>query len=453
MTHQQASLFLFLEGFASIAIQFLVLRQLTPFTGSSIIITSLVVSLFLGSLALGYRKGGRVKEHHSHCLSRNLIKASIIMGIFCSYSFLELFFRVLHNVSILISTFLYLLLFMAPIVYWVGQTIPLMVNFVRADTSSQKAGDALLFSTVGNVAGGIITTLLIMYYLGVSWAILITISMLTLLSFMVSPRKKLSAMLAVVTLISAFVCNVYLDSSNFLANNSYANYQTFSSIDNEQSYFVSNNSFASLLNRSDGSGFPYIEQIKKIMKTYGSNTPDEQTLVIGAGGFSLTANNDIQSRVHYVDIDSAILELAEKYFLQEQITASFSGMDARVFLRNSKDRYDFIIVDAYANKSSIPGSLTTSEFYQAVSAHLNKNGIMISNVIANPFMTDKFSRRISNTIEAAFQNCYRSVIPLDNKSANILFVCSNQWQSHDSKVLYRDNNTQSIVDFFMKNNP
>jgi len=419
----------------------------------TVIQTNGFVSALCHSLALGYRKGGRVNEQHAQCLSVNLIKASISIGVFCSYTFLNAYFDVFHDFPILTSTFLYLMFFMAPIVYWVGQTIPLMVNFVKADTSSQKAGDALLFSTLGNVAGGIITTLLIMYYFGVSWAIFITVFILTMLSFVVSTKKQTSFFVSVSTLLLVFTVNVYFDSSTFIANNSYANYQTFESPTKDKSYFVSNNSFSSLLNKNDRSGFKYIEQIKQIMMSYGINSPEEKTLVIGAGGFSLTANKDIQSSVHYIDIDKDILELAEKHFLREKMNSKFTGVDARVFLRNSTEKYDFIIVDAYSNKSSIPGSLTTKEFYRSVSSHLKKTGTMISNIVANPFQSDSFSKRISNTIIDSFNSCFKSVVPLKKKSANILFVCSNEQKGNNSQIIYKDNNTKSIVDFFMKNNP
>ena len=52
---------MFLEGVVSISLQFLVLRQLMPYAGSSIITTSIVISVFLAALAFGYKDGGDYK--------------------------------------------------------------------------------------------------------------------------------------------------------------------------------------------------------------------------------------------------------------------------------------------------------------------------------------------------------------------------------------------------------
>jgi spermidine synthase len=448
MTHRQAAVFLFLEGFASIAIQFLVLRQLTPFVGSSIIITSLVISAFLASLALGYRKGGRIRENHAEILARNLFKAAVVIGLFVSYSFISLYFEQTSFLGGIISTSLYLFVFMVPAVYWVAQTIPLLVNFVVAGTSSQKAGDALLFSTLGNVVGGIITTVIIMYYLGVSWALFITCGTLLLLAFYVSSLKNYALALTISSFFCIYQINISMDDQHFVASNSYANYQVAQTADHI--YFFSNNSAASSYHKHNGKGFQYIEDIKKAILTYGKNQPEEQVLVIGAGGFSLTADDTIQSSVHYVDIDSQIKAVAEQFFLNGPVNAEFTGADARYFLQQNQKKFDFIIVDAYTNKSAIPWSLTTKQFYRQVKENLKENGFMLSNVLANAFKADKFSRRIDNTIKSVFNTCFVNVTLLSKQVANNLYVCTNSFAEHDSTLIYSDHDNKSIVDYFSR---
>lgn len=59
-------LIILLEGFVTISLEILTVRQLTPVMGSSVIVTSLIIGIFLLFLALGYRRGG---EHCDHYLS------------------------------------------------------------------------------------------------------------------------------------------------------------------------------------------------------------------------------------------------------------------------------------------------------------------------------------------------------------------------------------------------
>lgn len=64
LSKRRTTFILFLEGFVSVSLQMLMMRQLVPFVGSSVVVSSLVVGFFLASLSLGYAMGGRVKENH-----------------------------------------------------------------------------------------------------------------------------------------------------------------------------------------------------------------------------------------------------------------------------------------------------------------------------------------------------------------------------------------------------
>ena len=453
LSNTQAIIFLLLEGFASVAIQFLVIRNLTPLVGSSVVITSLVISIFLGALALGYRKGGRVNKDHAKQLSSNLIKASVFLGIFTSYLFIDATFLVFSHllISPIITVLIFLLFVMAPMVFWLGQTIPLLVNFIEADTSSRQTGDALLFSTVGNVVGGIVSTLVIMYFFGIAWAIYINVVILAFLSFYVSNRKVEDVSKVLLVLISSYFINIAFEQSWFSQTTAYANYHV---VDSETKLeFVSNNSGSSMISKEKQEGHPYIENIKKFISAFDKNNPENSILVIGSGGFSLTANDDIKAKVHYVDIDSQIKEIAETHFLKSPVRGEFTGVDARAFLRdvNNKDQYDIVIVDAYTNRSSIPWSLATKEFYSQVTGILKDDGLMLSNVISDPFMADSFSRRIDNTIHSVFSesSCFKNVISFSRTTSNVVYTCSKTIQKNKSDLVYSDVNNRSTVDFFV----
>src|SRR3990167_10948702 len=73
------------EGFASIAIEILTIRQLLPVAGGSVIVTSLIIGVFLLFLALGYEKGGRIELHLHHILRRNFLIVAVWIGVGLSY--------------------------------------------------------------------------------------------------------------------------------------------------------------------------------------------------------------------------------------------------------------------------------------------------------------------------------------------------------------------------------
>jgi spermidine synthase len=86
-----------------------------------------------------------------------------------------------------------------------------------------------------------------------------------------------------------------------------------------------------------------------------------------------------------VEIDPVVVEVAKKYFsLQETPKLRIHTNDGRVFLRQTTNRYDVILMDAYSTTrygSSLPRQLTTKEFFTLASQHLTTNGVLAYNVI------------------------------------------------------------------------
>ena len=73
MKKSTVALILLLEGLASSGLQMLTIRQVTAHIGSSVLVTSIVVSTFLAALALGYYIGGRsASQRYRALLIRNL---------------------------------------------------------------------------------------------------------------------------------------------------------------------------------------------------------------------------------------------------------------------------------------------------------------------------------------------------------------------------------------------
>lgn len=89
--------------------------------------------------------------------------------------------------------------------------------------------------------------------------------------------------------------------------------------------------------------------------------------------------------VDVVEIDPVVVEVAKKYFhVEETNNLKINIADGRVFLRQTTNIYDLILMDAYSTTrygSSLPRQLTTKEFFTLASQHLSTNGIFAYNVI------------------------------------------------------------------------
>ncbi len=440
---------LLLEGFISISVEIITIRQLTPFFGGSIVITSIIISVFLLFLALGYWRGGMYTRDFYRQLSRNFTLSMLWIGFGLNYALVALFFLLSTqwlSMPFLLSLSAYLLLILAPIVYWLGQTIPLTTNlFHQQHRVSQISGFALFLSTLGSFASALITSLIIFQYWGVAWAVVINAGLLFALVVILHPQGSSRWMRLLplgVALLVIKLMNVNAEKLLFQKTNNYGNYRVIQ--DHFQTKQLQINLSPSSQLTKNQEGFAYVEFIRDLLFKQ-LNYRHKKILVIGAGGFTLTVAGTHQNQVVYVDIDPDIKSLAEKYFLEQPIKGQFIAQDARQYLRQTSTLYDVIISDAYSHQRTIPPALLTVDYFQQLAQHLKPSGLLLINIIRSPLFRDDFSKRADQTIHQVFKFC--AVIPLNwtTPVSNVLYICSNDPSDH---AMYTDNLTRATLDFF-----
>lgn len=96
-----------------------------------------------------------------------------------------------------------------------------------------------------------------------------------------------------------------------------------------------------------------------------------------------------------VELDPTVLELAKKYFgIKDEPNFHVANRDGRLFLQESKDRYDIILIDAYRGPF-VPFHLLTKEFYQLVKDHLAEGGMVAQNVEPSTMLFDSAVKTIN----------------------------------------------------------
>jgi spermidine synthase len=89
-----------------------------------------------------------------------------------------------------------------------------------------------------------------------------------------------------------------------------------------------------------------------------------------------------------VELDPEVVALARKYFgIKDEPNFDVVTRDGRLFLANSKERYDLILIDAY-RAANVPFHLLTKEFYQLVRDHLAEGGVVAQNIDTTTMLFD-----------------------------------------------------------------
>jgi len=173
------------------------------------------------------------------------------------------------------------------------------------------------------------------------------------------------------------------------------------------------------------------------------NPSIEKVLFVGGGGFSGPKNFLSiypEVLVDVVEIDPDVIDVAKKYFeVKENPRLRIFNDDGRNFLVNNDEKYDLIILDAYAN-DYVPYHLLTVEYFQILNNRLSPNGIIISNIIGSLVGdTSNLLRAGYKTIDYVFPTPYVFTTSEKNIGSvqNIVFVVTKAETQYDKNDLLK----------------
>ncbi len=441
-----------LEGYVVLASELLAIRMTIPFVGSGTDTVSVIIAAVLMPLAIGYHVGGNFKKKGKNgkyrTIRKKLITNIIISAAFLlpalSYFLIQFFFHGLDQIGIennIIQTTLYCLAFIVTPVFLLGQTVPLVSNYFSKERLSKITGKMLCFSTLGSFCGSIITTLILMQYIGMHHTVSVIFVILTILTFILA-RKNMTDKAITVMVICGL--SLVLNSEqamgilNIVKNNKYSTIMVINldeennvvSEDEGTPHLFINNNDSSKYNVETTRKHDYIEFIEKItIESLPKSAQPKDVLIIGAGGFTF-GHNDKKNNFIYIDIDKDLKEISEKYLLKDKLDKNkiFHPVPARAYLNGTDKKFDIILLDAYLGGLSIPEHLVTIEFFEEIKQHLNDKGVLVCNFILSPNFNNIFSKNIDNTLRTVFPHLSRRDahnkynVWSDSKSENSNFV-------------------------------
>ncbi len=436
-------LIVFIEGFCSLGAEVIALRRLVPHVGSAIVVTAPTIGLFLLALALGYGSGARVAERFSRVVARNFLISALLAGVGLSRIAVDGLFTHLQPTWLAYLVFIGAVL--CPLAWLLGQTVPILTNLMKHTRTGEASGYALYWSTLGSFLGSVSLSLLAMQWLGVSAAVLFCAVFLALGSLLLAQQNWQSWGHVVLVSIAAVWVNLY--PATEVLDTAYADYavKPMTGLNPlETRAFMINNSLASLMDDSQPPQYArYVQHLRHIiLQELGLSGRD--ILVLGAGGFTLS-HQEPSNRYTYVDIDAKIRSIAEQQFLKAPIQGSFVVDDARRFVRNTTQRFDVVVVDAFSSHTSIPSHLITREFWQDTRRTLTSQGVLLINLILDGRLETPYARNLLGTIESVYGRCAVEVLHKAQPLSNVIVSCYAS--SHPgSSSAYTDEQNGADVD-------
>lgn len=435
----------FLLGFSSLSFELIVLRQLINFVGSNALITSVVMTVVLLFLSLGYYIGSTISlckyalRKHIQTLFVAVMFAYVLA---CPYYLMHLYFYAFYLLqfkTVLWFVGIYSVLFLSMPSVALGFITSVFGRFIH-HFNKNYTGRFMAVDTIGSVVGSLGTTLVLMPFIGLNGTIffLVLVNVLALLLILKLKDIKFYVIPSLAAMCLALILNseVYMTGQNTLKLDNAISRIEIEDADEQNGIFLSklmkiNGSFSSKISQHEDLQFGYINFINRIFINNLPQNEPADILVIGAGGFTVGLN-DTFHHYTFLDIEKNLQKISEEYFLNKPLgeNKKFIVRDGYLFLLNDKQKYDLIVVDVYSAVKSIPMNFTTVNFFKLVKARLKENGIMLANIITDPSFKDKFSKRIDNTLHQALGNTLSRTFvedynPYKDNEVNVLYVYHN----------------------------
>jgi predicted membrane-bound spermidine synthase len=361
-------------------------RALAPMFGTSLYVWSAVMAITLCGLAAGYFIGGRIsaKTLPEKKLMYVLFLAGIFMMLMPLIGKLSHLFAFHFNLLLAVSASSLLVLF--PPLFFMGMVSPLIIHCLINENKGggKRAGEVYALSTLGGILFTFLTGFWLLPSFGMNIPMVILGGALIVvpLFYLVKFRSIASSIvLLAFAAYSAYAVFKQAVPANYVRYESDGIFGKIEVIDygrvNEfglqPRYLLVNNIIQSSVNIKNTGD--YIDPIDSLVAREGNG---KKALVLGLGGGSI-ANVFIKKgyEVTAVELDERIYRVAKKYFgLDPSVNVVID--DARHYVNQLKERYDYIVIDVFHGEDP-PYYVLTKESIGKMKENITAAGKIIVN--------------------------------------------------------------------------
>lgn len=427
-----------ITGAVVLVVEILGAKMLTPWFGSSHFVWTAQITITLLALAAGYYLGGWAADRFQRLsyLYAGLVVAAAYLGVVVVIR-AKLAAACLGLNLALGSIVASLVLFFVPLTL-MAATGPFFVRFLTrsVDGVGRTVGRLSALGTVGSVLGVVVTSYVLVPYVRESVsmfgaaAVLVGLAAVYFLGWgSGEPGGGVAAGGAVAGILTALVAWRHAGETGMerhvevaRANSHFGSMQVLESKDGRRRYYLNDflvqNTYDPVEKRSL-SMFTYA--LYHLSRGYTPSVKKALCLGMGVGIVpGLLARDGVA--VDVVEINPAVVPLAQRWFDFRPESVHLVIDDARHFLRVATNRYDTIQLDAFLGDSS-PSHLMTREAFSEIAGVMNPEGTLVINAFAD-FKEgwDFFGTSLHKTLSAVFREVRVHVSP----GGNTFFVASNR---------------------------
>lgn len=422
-------------GAAIMIVEILGAKMLAPYLGTSHFVWTAQIGVAMASLAFGYYLGGRWADSgpnlgklYGAIIAASLYLVAATLGI---RSVANLCVELPLPVgSLLASAFL----FFIPLAL-LAMTGPFLIRVITSQLQGigGNVGRLSAVSTVGSFLGTGLIGYALIPLLPNTVTMMATAGVLTLISLVYFSVWSTAKAKAVGTAALVFGLGTYgiLDSQRsnfsgwvevFRGNSSFGQIQVIDAKLDDRRYYLNDFLLQNTYDREtkqSQSLFTY--GLHGLGKVYTERIDAALCIGVGVGIVPMDLVRE-GVRVDAVEINPAIVPVAEKFFDFEPAKMNLTIGDGRQFLHRSTNRYDLVVLDAFLGDSS-PSHLMTLEAFSEMKAVMRSNAVLVINCFGDRKPgRDFFAASLEKTLKTVFKDVRMHQRPV---GGNMFYVASS----------------------------
>ncbi len=429
---KQYEALIFITGAVTLSLEVLASRIMTPYFGVSLYIWAGILSITLIFLALGYQLGGQMSRRRGKdALQLTLLTAPLWAGfaIVLATAVYPVVFPRLSGLNLIVASFLGGTILLALPLVVLSAMNPLLIALARDAGAAGDGGAGRVFfiSTVGSVAGVVLTAFLLIPHLtnfrALLWLSLglgLVVGAISLLNREIAgPHKK--------RLLCGCVLIALLSGGLLLGQRSY--FKMLAGLSDLGKNFEVLAEYTSVFGNikvlavqpegegrkparaylqdgiiqnmitADGVVLDHTEFMVRLIEAYAPAA--RYSLVLGVAAGMIPRYLKRQGhKVAAVEINPNSLTAATEFFDFDPRGIDIHVEDARTFVRRHRGSYDLVVTDLFHGDCT-PDYLLTVEFFREVRACLRPGGVVIINTYFDP-NHEAANQTVLATVSAAF---------------------------------------------------
>ncbi|MEN8121534.1 MAG: hypothetical protein ABFS35_14370 [Bacteroidota bacterium] len=382
-------------GITTFITQIVLLREfITVFSGNELII-GIILSNWLFITGLGAFIGKKAKKVINPIRTLAILQYSLaflpIITLFLLIYLKNIVFLPGTEVGLTQITFSSFLL-LIPLCLFSGFSFSLLSHLFTKAYKSNKIHLTYSFESLGSVFGGLLFNFILIYTINSfqSLSILLMLNVFSaswlLSNTIYNPKIILINITALIIVLSLFYFQTERFVKEFLFVNQKIIHQKNSPYGSvtltksgDQINFYQNGGFLFSSN-PDGSGNGNIAENEEAVHFAMVQHPSPKEVLLISGGISGQINELLKyplERIDYLEINPEIINTGEKFVqLSDNNIIHIINIDPRLYLSQNTKKYDIILVNVAEPSTTETNRFYTLEFMKLLKTHLNKNGIV-----------------------------------------------------------------------------